>query len=147
MQCEEVREQFADYVIGQIGEAERSSFVQHLSVCEDCRNEADELKSLWGALDAIPPAEPGPELRSRFHIMLEAYKHGLDQAPKSSWWSGVNSWLSGWWPRQPVLQLGACVALLVLGIVVGRQVRSVPTPPPAPNNEVTELRNELSQMR
>jgi hypothetical protein len=147
MQCEEVREQFADYVIGHTDELRRSSFDHHLSVCESCRNEANELKTLWGALDTIPPAEPSAELRSRFHIMLEAYKQGLDQGLKPGWWSGMNSWLSGWWPRQPALQLCACVALLLVGVVVGRQIRSVPVPTPPPNNEVTELRSELSQMR
>lgn len=148
MRCEEVREQFADYVIDQIEEPSRSVIAQHLVECEDCRTEAQELKTLWTALGSIPAAEPGPELRSRFQIMIEAYKHGLDQAPSKSWWKGMNSWLSGWWPRQPVLQLGFSLGLLILGVVLGRQIQSVSSGPGAqPNTEVTELRNELSQMR
>src|SRR5882724_7870672 len=147
MQCEEVREQFTDYVIGQIEEPVRSSFAQHLSVCQNCRAEANEMKTLWAALDTIPAAEPSPDLRSRFHIMLEAYRHGQEQAPAPTGWTRVNSWLSGWWPRQPILQLGACAALLLLAVIVSRQVQPLPTPTPPPNNEVTELRNEVSQMR
>jgi hypothetical protein len=148
MQCEEAREQFADYVIDQIDEPARSMVRQHLIACETCRAEADEMKMLWTALDAIPAAEPSVEMRSRFHLMLEAYKHGLDEAPKKTWWSGMNSWLSGWWPRQPAMQFGISLALLVLGVVVGRQVYPASTAPvPPQNTEVTDLRNELSAMR
>jgi len=148
MQCEEVREQFADYVIDQIEEPNRSLVGKHLAVCENCRTEGEELKKLWTSLGSVPSAEPSPELRSRFHIMLEAYKHGLDNAPRKSWWDAVNSWLSGWWPRQPAAQLGVSLALLILGLMIGREFYSTSSPSPVqPNSEVTDLRNELSGMR
>src|SRR5262249_4845874 len=149
MQCEEVRSQFADYVIDQMQEPVRSLVSEHLTVCETCRTEAQELKSLWQRLGSIPSAEPSPELESRFHIMLEAYKHGLNDAPAKNWWSGVNAWMSRWWPTQPVLQFGFSLGLLILGVVIGRQVyssSSVPSITP-PNTEVAELRSELTQTR
>jgi HEAT repeats len=148
MQCEEIREQFADYVIDQIEEPNRSLVARHLVVCENCRTEAEELKKLWTTLGSVPATEPSPELRSRFHIMLEAYKHGLDNAPRTSWWEGVNSWLSRWWPRQPALQLAVSLGLLILGLMIGRQFYSTsPSSTVPPNSEVTALRNELSGMR
>ena len=148
MQCEEVREQFTDYVIDQIQEPARSLVAQHLIVCETCRAEAAELKTLWTTLGSIPPAEPGPEVQSRFRIMLEAYEHGLDHVPARSWWNGVNSWLSRWLPRQPALQLGFSLGLLLLGVVIGRQVYPVSrVDTNRPVTEVAALRNELSQMR
>ena len=149
MQCEEVRSQFADYVNDQMQEPVRSLVSEHLTVCETCRTEAGELKSLWQRLGSIPSAEPSPELESRFHIMLEAYKHGLNHAPAKNWWSGLNAWMSRWWPTQPVLQFGFSLGLLILGVVIGRQVYSsstVPTITP-PNTEVAELRSELTQTR
>jgi len=117
--------------------------------CQNCRSEAEELRTFWASLGSIPPAEPNSsELRSRFQIMLEAYKHGLDQAPARSLWQTVNSWLDGWWPRQPALQFGLAMALLVAGLLIGRQFQPVPTAPGAlPNTEVTELRNEVTEMR
>ena len=148
MQCEDVRRQFADYVIDQIEEPLRSEVTQHLAACTDCSAEAGDMKTLWTALGSIPGAEPGPELRQRFAIMLEAYKHGLDQAPQKSWWHGMNRWLSGLWPRQPALQLGFSLALLILGVIVGGQFQTGSINPGVqPNTEVTELRNELSEMR
>lgn len=149
MQCEEVREQFAGYVIDQLDEPTRATVARHLMTCQNCRSEAEELRTLWASLGSIPPAEPNSsELRSRFQIMLEAYKHGLDQAPARSLWQTVNSWLDGWWPRQPALQFGLAMALLVAGLLIGRQFQPVPTAPGAlPNTEVTELRNEVTEMR
>jgi HEAT repeats len=149
MQCEEVRSQFADYVIDQMQEPVRSLVSEHLTVCETCRKEAEELKSLWKRLGSIPSAEPSPELESRFHIMLEAYKHGLNHAPARNWWSGVNAWMSRWWPSQPVLQFGFSLGLLILGVVIGRQLYSSSTVPniSPPSTEVAELRTELTQTR
>src|SRR5215469_10797026 len=149
MQCEEVRSQFADYVIDQMQEPVRSLVSEHLTSCKTCRTDAEELKSLWKRLGSIPSMEPSPELESRFHIMLEAYKHGLNHAPAKNWWSRVNAWMSRWWPTQPVLQFGFSLGLLILGVVIGRQVYSgsaVPSISP-PNTEVAELRTELTQMR
>src|SRR5436853_7363069 len=100
MQCEEVREQFADYVNGGLREPARFQIEQHLMVCDSCRAEAADLKALWTDLGSVPAVQPGPELRARFDVMLEAYKHGLEQAAGASWWAHVNSWFAGWWPRQ-----------------------------------------------
>ena len=149
MQCEEVREQLADYVIDQIQEPARSLIGGHLVTCKTCRSETEEIQSLWTTLGSIPAAEPGPETRARFQMMLEAYQHGVEQAArKRSPWQALNSWMSRWWPSQPALQFGVSLALLILGAFVGRQYfTTTPKVAPQANTEVTELRGELSQMR
>ena len=50
MQCEDVRQQFAEYVIDQIEEPLRSEVTQHLAACTDCSGEAGDMKTLWTAL-------------------------------------------------------------------------------------------------
>src|SRR5437773_4658299 len=123
MQCEEVREQFPDYVIDRVTEPARSQVAQHLMTCESCRAEAAELQTLWTTLGSIPAAQPGPELRARFDVMLEAYTHGLGHAPaKTSWWQNLNAWLTAWWPQQPALQFGLTLGLLAAGVLVGHQI-------------------------
>jgi uncharacterized protein (DUF1330 family) len=77
--------------------------------------------------------------------MLEAYRHGLDQAPSRSLWESMNKWLAGWWPGQPVLQFGLALVLLVVGVAAGWRLR--PEPPVQPNGEIIDLRSELRQMR
>src|SRR5688572_13203651 len=106
MQCKEVRSQFTDYVSNTLEEPGYLLVRQHLSGCESCHGEAEELKAIWANLGSIPSAGPGPELRARFEVMLDAYKQGLDHAPSSSSWQRLNSWIAGWWPQQPALQIG-----------------------------------------
>src|SRR5262245_60010858 len=122
MQCEEVREQLADYVIDQIQEPARSLIGGHLVTCKTCRSAAEEIQGRWTKLVPIPAPEAGAETRSRVQMMLEAYQHGVEQAArKRSPWQALDSWMSRWWPSQPALQFGVSLALLILGAFVGRQ--------------------------
>jgi anti-sigma-K factor RskA len=64
-------EEFAGaYVLGAMAVAEREEFEEHLSTCEICREEVEELQP---AADALPMASPlmapPPELKDR--IMAE----------------------------------------------------------------------------
>jgi anti-sigma factor ChrR (cupin superfamily) len=146
MQCEQVREQFADYLIDSIDEPVRFEIAAHLTACESCRTETDELKTLWTRLGSIPGSQPSPDARPRFDAMLDAYQHGLAHARSRSWWHAVNVWLGTWWPRQPALQFGFALGLLVAGVVLGRYGVQ-PAQTSAPNAEIAELRAELGQTR
>ena len=145
MQCEEVRDQFTDYLIETLSEPKRSELQQHLIGCTACRSEAEGLKTIWAKLGSIPSEQPGPAMRARFEVMLEAYQHGLDHAPATSWWQSMNSWMSGWWPSQPMLQFGLSAALLLVGIGIGQQYRQPIVV--QPEGEITELRSEVRDMR
>ncbi|HEY2383270.1 MAG TPA: HEAT repeat domain-containing protein [Terriglobia bacterium] len=129
MQCEEVREQFADYVIARVEAPAPLEIVEHLSSCAACRAELDELKSLWMQLENAPATEPTAELQARFDVMLAAYEEGLRRP--------VHNW------RRPVLEFAAAAALLVIGIGVGYRMHT----PPARNPELAELQSELHQTR
>jgi hypothetical protein len=129
MQCEEVREQFADYVIGRLQDSARLQLTEHLHLCPACHAELDELKRIWIELDDIPRAEPTPAVRERFEVMLEAYQDGL-RRPARSW-------------RRPALQFLAAAALLILGIGIGHRMHTVT----APNPDMAELRSELYQTK
>jgi hypothetical protein len=147
MQCEEVREQFADHVRREIGEPLQSEIAEHLATCEACRAEAEELSTVWTAMGSIPAAQPGPEARARFDLMVDAYHHGLEEASAPGFWTGMNSWLAGFWPRQPALQVGLGVALLALGGLAGFQLHPAPPPSTASrSDEIAELRGQVAAM-
>src|SRR5262245_41258935 len=129
MQCEEIREQFADYVGNRLPQPRRLQIVEHLDSCEACRIELTELHGLWTQLDDIPPAEPSPTQRARFDMMMESYRHPH--------YRSVKIW------QRPALQLGLAAALLILGIGIGYRIH----PTPAPNPVLAELRSELSDTR
>jgi hypothetical protein len=148
MQCKQIREQVTDYVNNAIEEPSRSQVQQHLIVCDKCRTEVEEMKTLWTSLGSIHTVEPGPELQPRFQIMLEAYKDGLEQGRTNHWWADVNLWVSRWWPRRPVVQLLVSAGLLILGVMIGRQIHPASASPTLQSNsEVAQLRSDLSQMR
>lgn len=129
MQCEEIREQFADYVIDGLAEPNRQEVEMHLAACPACRLELNELKSLWTQLGTVPPAEPANDLRARFDLMMEAHREGA-RPPQKSW-------------RRPVLEFAAAAALLIAGVAVGYRMHALP---PA-NPELAELKTELAQTR
>lgn len=129
MQCEKVREQFADYVIGSAEVPVAREVVEHLDSCAACRAELGELKSVWTQLENVAAAEPSAELRTRFDGMLAAYEEGL-RRPE------INRW-------RPVLQFAAAAALLLIGIGVGYLIHT----PAAPNSQLADLQDELHQTR
>ena len=149
MQCEEVREQFAAHVANGLGDPpSQSEISDHLSTCDPCRVEADEIRSLWSALGSISTPEPGGKTRERFNLMLEAYRHGLEQSSPRSLWQSMNSSIGVWWPRQPAMQFGLAIALLIFGIVAGSSIRPAQTlPASTASNELAEVRSELMEMR
>ena len=107
MQCEDVRDQFTDYLGETLAAAVRSEVQKHLIACESCREESETLKGIWMKLGAIPAEKAdSAAMRARFDVMLEAYQHGMEHAPASGWWTAANAWIAKWWPQQPALQFG-----------------------------------------
>ena len=135
MQCKEVRNQFPDHL--NRGEPASPEVEQHLNSCEACRSEFEALKGTWLSLDSIHPEVPDSSaMRARFLGMLEAYEPATP-AMRSS---GFDTWLSRWWPRQPILQVALATVLVVLGFFAGRET-------PRRNPEIGQLRADLHEMR
>src|SRR5215470_3500297 len=115
MQCEEARNQFTDYLGDSLREPAQSELEQHLMACESCRDEAEALKGIWMKLDTIPSEKPDSDaMRARFDVMVEAYRHGMDHASRRLSWNSVNAWFGKWWPKQPALQFGLAMSLLLI---------------------------------
>jgi hypothetical protein len=151
MQCEDARNQFTDFITGELNEPQLSMMSQHLAGCDACRAEAEDQKTLWMTLGAIPTGAPSPDARSRFDAMLAVYREGLTSSPDQGRWNAVNSWIGRWRPVQPALQLGVAAAMLLLGLTAGLQLRQAPAASTAPiaqaDSDIAELRIELLQMR
>ena len=145
MECEQIRQRLADPLTGGADPADDPAVREHLARCEACRQEAVSIEQVWSDLDRIPaPAADSAAMRARFASMLEGYEHGRDGANASARWDRMNGWLARWWPRQPLVQLAAAAAVLVLGVVAGRAGRTVPAPPA---EDIASIRSELREMR
>src|SRR5436190_20692741 len=58
MQCEEVRNHFADQLIGDLDASREPLLLQHFADCEACRTEFDGLGKIWSDLQGIPVPQP-----------------------------------------------------------------------------------------
>jgi hypothetical protein len=145
MQCESIREQLTGHVT-QGAQALPPSVIEHLATCQSCREEAEDLAAIWGGLKAIPVALPGGDARARFDLMVEAYRQGQGQSVSRS--RSVSSWIGSWWPRQHAVQLGFGLALLLMGVFLGAQLRWAPSASDLEqSHEIAALRGELSGMK
>jgi uncharacterized protein (TIGR03435 family) len=81
MQCNEVRNYFADYVKERLEVSTQAEFARHLRECSSCRSEVEALTDPWIKMGALPAGEPpSPDMDIRFQMTMEEYKHELKQA-------------------------------------------------------------------
>jgi RNA polymerase sigma factor (sigma-70 family) len=144
MRCEDVNGHLADHLTGRLPPPRRRELQQHLDACQACRDEADGLEELWHALEHVAPERTeSPAMRARFAAMLEGYGHGFEGARTSRGSEGASAAIARWWPGRPAVQAALSAALLVIGILVGRQSE---TPAPPARGEIAALRQELHDM-
>ncbi|MCG8605325.1 zf-HC2 domain-containing protein [bacterium] len=147
MKCEELSQYVSDYLIGQLGEKRTAQIDDHLVTCASCQGELESLKTVWGKLGSLPEIEPSDSLRLRFDSMLEAYHAGHNTAEKQRWLEGVSQFLDRFWVRQPALQLGFAVAMLVVGLFLGSRFQSPGSGTGlGSNDELTVLRDEVHSL-
>ncbi len=152
MNCDQVKERFADYLVGSLDERARAEVDAHLAGCASCREETRSLQTVWKKLAALPEERPSPELDIRFHAMLEAYRQGMKQAERdASPRVTLSDLLARWWPRQPVLQFAVAVVLFALGLLLGpaftKHERSNIAGGGTNDRALAQLREEVSSMK
>jgi hypothetical protein len=133
-----------DVLFGGLDRESAARFEEHIASCESCRTGLEDMRQVWSALERIPQEDPGPEVSARFYTMLAAYREGLNGASaKVSWFERANGWLSTWWPRRPVMQLGTAVAFLIIGVMAGQMA----TIRVGTKSEIAGMRKEMQDMR
>ena len=142
MNCEQVKPQFADYLVRNLNEEANTEVQRHLAACDSCRNELQILESTWTRLGALPEQQPSPTMRARFYAALEAYQDEL-QSPRAATKRRVTlaDWLEGWWPKRPAVQLATALLLFVVGLGMGRWL----PPRDRGTGEMAHLRDEAER--
>jgi anti-sigma-K factor RskA len=121
----------AAYVLGAMAVAEREEFEAHLSSCEICRQEVDELRPAAEALPmASPLMVPPPELKDRIMAEVEREAELLGAAgagadrPARTERRRRGSWLGGWRlapVAATVLAAGVLAGFVIAGLGDGTQ--------------------------
>ena len=150
--CEQARERLAERWVDGIDEPRRMELDAHLGGCSDCREQAEELDSMWHAMALMPEEEPSRRMRANFDHMLDAYRAGgaatgpamaetqtASSARPPRWWEG----LAALWPRQPLVQFAIAGAALVFGLVSGHLY----TARQQDQQTIAQLRGEMNGMR
>lgn len=143
MTCEEAKGKFVDFWREALPDGERQGLEAHLASCSDCASEVEALGALWSRLESLPDEDPGPGVRDRFEVMLDAYRVGRDQARSPSFMARLDGWLETRWPRRPALQLALTLFCLVAGGASGLLARREP----APASDMAALSSEVQQLR
>lgn len=141
MSCERVKAEFPDYLAKSLSQEGSAAIQSHLAICGACRQELATLESAWSRLGVLEGARPGPQLRARFHAMLEEHQLELRSQPKRRVTFG--DWVEGWWPARPMWQFALGLLLLAVGVGLGRSSLEKPKH----DGEIARLRDEVGGLR
>ena len=145
MTCDKIRENFADYLAGELDEKTLREIRTHLAGCPSCRAEAENLSAIWTKLGVLPQEQPGPAMRDKFYATLEAYLAGMEGKKENPGLGRTLSRLAGClMPRRPLFQAALALAFLAVGLGGGFWLRGRR---PGLAAEVQTLRREVGDMR
>jgi len=80
MNCDQVKENIADYLAGVLTPPAAEEFHEHVARCTACKQETEALSETWEMLGLLEQEQPSAALRPRFYQSLEAYRQGLEAA-------------------------------------------------------------------
>jgi len=140
MNCSQAQDRFAELLDDRVAEADVAEVRAHLAACPDCQREYSSLAQTLAALDKLPAAKPGPQLRANFYAMLEEEKNSAESIRAAVARRQHAARVSLWrW----ILSPAAAVAIAFAGFHYGARFGA---PVAAPTND-TETKRELAEMR
>ena len=86
MNCELSHERIVTAAYGELPDDQLHELDRHLTDCADCRKEREQLLALKVLADALPVAEPSPNLVARSRLRLD---EALDALPPMHWYERI----------------------------------------------------------
>jgi len=144
MKCQQIKELFPDFLVGDLDQDKQDQVRLHLAECESCRTEIENLSAVWAKMGVLPEQQPGESLRSRFYSMLETQKRDLNrEEERKSFFIKLQEKFRDLWPKQPAMQAVVSFLFLAVGLTFGLLLRSGT----GPSTEIAQLRQEMQDMR
>lgn len=145
MNCDKIKEQFADYLTGDLAAESQKEILSHIAACPSCREEIESLSAVWTKLGVLPLEQPSGNLRGRFYSMLEDYKNEIEttkSAPRlrsSKFWEDIRRTFSF---RKPAFVGAFSFAVLAVGLGAGYLLSSG-----GRGSRLAALQREVQDMR
>jgi hypothetical protein len=143
MKCEEIQELLVEYIDNSLNDRDCILVDEHLSSCEACSKEVEEIESLFLELKETELEEPSENLRKSFYNMINSYTLGMDNSIKLPLHERALDWIDSWWPKRPVVQFAVTVSVLIIGLATGLKMNMQNES----EKEIVQLKTDVNQMR
>lgn len=130
MTCENTTALIVDRLKGLISTDDERRLDEHLATCDACRGQAQTMTAIWDDMSAFDAEVPHERMRARFHAALAAYEERANRG-------GFEQLIERFWPARPALQAAFGLALLAVGVAIGRGL------PSSTDAEIAALRGEI----
>ena len=143
MKCDETQGLLIEYIDGSLNDLDSMMVKKHLSSCEACSKEVEEIEALFFGLNDMELGEPSENLRDNFHNMIKSYSLDMGGRERLPLYEKVMDWIDSWWPKRPVIQFAVTVLVLVLGLATGlnMNVRN------ESDEAIIQLKTDVNQLR
>lgn len=144
MTCQDIREKFPDYLIGDLSQKEKEQMKNHIAACPSCREELESLNAIWTKLGVLPEVQPSAKMRTQFYTMLEDYKNDLgEEKPNARFLEQLKNRFRPVWTGRPAFQFSFSLFFLFVGLTAGYFITGSRGRPA----ELSDLRLEVQNMR
>ena len=115
MKCEHAQQWIVQYIYGELSDENCHSLEQHLSGCEQCRNELQAYEAVRHAMSLAPTVEPSANFLAQSRVRLD---DALDLLPPASLYMRLETALEGFLAQLKAAP-GMAMAVAVLGLGIG----------------------------
>src|ERR1700688_1378050 len=129
-QCAALESKLVEYLDGRARPAERHAVEEHLSACAACRSRAEEVRSLWSALDELPVISPSTDFDASLRARI------AEEPARHSFW--------GWMPSPRLVF--AMTALVAVSVWLSSTPRFKTIAPSASQSSQQSPANQAAQI-
>lgn len=141
MKCKQISEHLIDYIDLKLDKQTFEIIDKHISECENCRKEYNELKDLFGDIKQKDEVQPDISLKNNFMKMIEDEKRLQSRETKTK---VIQLKIPD---KKNIWQMAAAIALLLTGFLSGYQFQGTGSDKSVQAEQFTEMKNDVDEMK
>ncbi len=148
MKCSECRNRLTLLLTGDPDKEIQHEIEEHLSICQDCKAELENMKAVWELMGEIPQPEPSEALHTRFNTMLLDYQNKINM--RKSFLSVVKKWINRLIENitlQVQPRFAFSIYLIITGLLIGYLLPKPHRSAIAFNRQIDSLVLQVSEVK